>query len=329
VIIFSGSIALLRVQHSAYRKPSSSWSELKRWIGGRDARGIIRRLRELGGPSDAAAQQEKVARADITPDRLIPTADWSLATVQRIPTAYGMTISEAGGGYNQIALGPEVLHFRIGVDAIAPWYGSPPLRRAHLTAGMLHAIESGLTETYENTPLGSQIVPFAESSDADREAMSRNFRGKRGRIVLRESVQIHAAGGPAPAADWKPEDISPDLSKSMTKESLAAARESILSVFGVLPAMLEPTTTGPLIRESQRHLATWTLQPIANLLAEEATAKLGSDITIDVLQPMHSYDVGARSRSFATLIEGMAAAKTAGLAPEAVAFALKLMNWEE
>jgi NAD(P)H dehydrogenase (quinone) len=37
---------------------------LKRWIGGRDTRGIIRRLRELGGPSDVAAQQEKVARAE-------------------------------------------------------------------------------------------------------------------------------------------------------------------------------------------------------------------------------------------------------------------------
>lgn len=37
---------------------------LKRWIGGRDSREIIRRLRALGGPSDVAAQQEKVARAE-------------------------------------------------------------------------------------------------------------------------------------------------------------------------------------------------------------------------------------------------------------------------
>ena len=37
---------------------------LKRWIGDRDSREIIRRLRGLGGPSDVTAQQEKVARAD-------------------------------------------------------------------------------------------------------------------------------------------------------------------------------------------------------------------------------------------------------------------------
>lgn len=37
---------------------------LERWIGDRDAREILRKLRARGGPSDVAAQQEKVARAE-------------------------------------------------------------------------------------------------------------------------------------------------------------------------------------------------------------------------------------------------------------------------
>ena len=37
---------------------------LKRWIGGRDARGIIRKIRAGGGPRDVAVQHEKVARAE-------------------------------------------------------------------------------------------------------------------------------------------------------------------------------------------------------------------------------------------------------------------------
>lgn len=37
---------------------------MKRWIGGRDARGIIRKLRASGGPRDVTAQQAKVAQAD-------------------------------------------------------------------------------------------------------------------------------------------------------------------------------------------------------------------------------------------------------------------------
>jgi NAD(P)H dehydrogenase (quinone) len=37
---------------------------VKRWIGGRDARGIVRRMHAMGGPSDVAAQQRKVAQAE-------------------------------------------------------------------------------------------------------------------------------------------------------------------------------------------------------------------------------------------------------------------------
>lgn len=37
---------------------------VKRWIGDRDARGVVRRLRGLGPPRDVAEQQAKVAQAD-------------------------------------------------------------------------------------------------------------------------------------------------------------------------------------------------------------------------------------------------------------------------
>ena len=37
---------------------------MKRWIGGLDPRGIVRKMHAVGGPSDVAAQQEKVAQAE-------------------------------------------------------------------------------------------------------------------------------------------------------------------------------------------------------------------------------------------------------------------------
>ena len=37
---------------------------MKRWMGHRDERGIVKRLHEEGGPKDVAEQQRKVARAD-------------------------------------------------------------------------------------------------------------------------------------------------------------------------------------------------------------------------------------------------------------------------
>ncbi|WP_175491359.1 hypothetical protein [Lutimaribacter saemankumensis] len=54
-------------------------------------------------------------------------------------------------------------------------------------------------------------------------------------MLLVESVNVSANGGPTPQTDWRPADVSPDLPKSMTKESLDAARNGIFLAFGVLP----------------------------------------------------------------------------------------------
>jgi NAD(P)H dehydrogenase (quinone) len=37
---------------------------MKRWIGGRNSRQLVRRLYDIGGPADIRIQQEKVARAE-------------------------------------------------------------------------------------------------------------------------------------------------------------------------------------------------------------------------------------------------------------------------
>lgn len=245
--------------------------------------------------------------------RLIPVSDWDLSTRDGEPRAYRLTVSEAGGGTARTALAAEVLHIRLAADPVAPWAGQAPLRRASLTAGLLHALEDALRETFETAPLGSQVVPFPEAPETDRERLGREFRGRRGRVLLRESVTTTAAGGPVPQTDWRPSDLSPDLSRSMARESLEAARHAICSAFGVLPALLAPAATGPVVREAQRHLSTWCLSPVAALIAEEASAKLGLPVALDVHQPLQSYDAGGRARAFKGAVDAMAAAREGGL----------------
>ena len=259
---------------------------------------------------------------------LIPVSDWDLSTRDGEPTAYRIAIAEAGGGRNMTVLAAEVLHLRIGSDPAAPWLGIAPLRRASLSAGMLQALESALTEVFATGPLGSQVVPMPENPDVDNALLGQSFHGKRGAVLLRESVNVTAAGGPTPVSDWRPASLSPDLSKSMTTETLAAARNSILATFGVLPGLMNSATTGPMVREAQRHLAGWTLQPIAELLAEEASQKLGGEIVIDIMRPLQAYDSGGRARTVKAIIDAMAAAKAAGLSGEDVGVALKLVDWQ-
>ena len=261
-------------------------------------------------------------------DRLIPCMDWEVSTRDGEPKAYRLGIADAGGGRRETALAAEVLHIRLASDPAAPWAGQAPLRRCMLTASLLHALEQALLEVYQNAPLGSQIVPFPESDEVDLEKLGRGFRGRRGRVLLRESVNVSAAGGAAPSHDWRPADVSPDLSRSMTRESLEAARSSICLAYGVLPLMVTSQAQGPGVREGQRHLAMWMLQPIAMILAEEATAKLGLPVSVDCVRPLQAWDVGGRARAFAGMVEGLARAKEAQLTPGEVAAALEVVDLE-
>ena len=245
----------------------------------------------------------------------IPAADWDLTTKDGKPVAYRVQVSEAGGGRDQTALAGEVLHFRIGADPAAPYYGQAPLRRANLTAGMLQAVETALAEVYELAPIGTAVLPFPEAAATDLESLARGFRGNRGKVMIRESVNVAAAGGPAPMADWKPMAMTPDLARAMTAETLQAAREAVGMAFGILPAMMASSATGLVVREGQRHLAQWCLQPIAALIGEEATDKLGEPVALDVMRPLQAYDAGGRARALSGIVAALAEAKAAGIDP--------------
>ena len=252
--------------------------------------------------------------------------DWEVSTRNGEPRAYRLSLPEAGGPTTRTALAAEVLHLRIGSDTAAPWAGTSPLRRASLTAGLVQVLESALSEIYAEAPLASQVLPVPEMPDDAREALGRDFRGRRGRVLLRESVNVTAAGGPAPAQDWQPASMTPDLSRALIGESLEAAKGGILAAFGVLPALFDKAAQGPLVREAQRHLAGWMLQPIAELIAEEARAKLGETVKIDVIRPLQAHDASGRARALQTLVETLARAKEAGLPDDAVAAAAKAVN---
>lgn len=261
----------------------------------------------------------------IREDGLLPCSDWDLTTRYTKPTAYRVGISDTGGGKTETVLAAEVLHLRIGADVGMPYVGQSPLRRARLTAGLLQTVETALSEVYSNAPLGSSVIPFPEAPDQDMADLARGFRGMRGRVLVRESVNVTAAGGPAPQTDLKPADVTPDLSKAMTRETLAAAKASIEMVYGVLPGLSNIATTGPMVREAQRHLAQWALQPIAAMIAQEAGEKLGQTVTLDVMRPLQAFDAGGRARALTAVVAALAAAKEAGVDP---ADAFKLVDWE-
>jgi len=263
----------------------------------------------------------------IADDGLRPASDWDLSTVDGVPRAYRLTLPDVGGGRTLTALAPEVAHVVIGADVRTPWAGSAPLRRAQLSGDLLAAVETAIKDVYSDAPLGSVIAPMPEMGTADRERLAGSFRGQRGRVLLRESVATTSAGGPVPQTDWRPDGLSPNLRDAMTTETLEAGRRAILAAYGVLPAMLEPSAAGPLVREGQRHLASWQLQPLARLIGDEVGAKLGAAVALDVMRPLQAFDAGGRARAAAGIVQALAQAKDAGLSDEAVAAAFRTVDW--
>ncbi|KGJ02444.1 hypothetical protein IC63_14690 [Paracoccus sphaerophysae] len=262
-------------------------------------------------------------------DRLVACTDWDMRTRNGEPTAYRVSVGEIGGGRSETALAAEVLHVRIGASMVTPWAGTAPLHRASLSAGLLQEVETALREVWRNAPIGSQIIPLPDSSAEDMAGLRASFRGARGQALIVEGVAQAVAAGMHPGLEKRVENLTPDLQRAMTAETLEAARGAICAAYGILPAWLNPATTGPAIRECQRQLATWTLQPLAELVAEEATVKLGTRVSIDVHRALQSFDAGGSARALAGIMQALATAKEAGLPHSTVAAAFKALDWSE
>ena len=261
----------------------------------------------------------------IEDNRLVPAFDWEVTTRGSDPRAYRLGIPETGGGRSVTALPGEVIHLRTGADLVAPWAGTSPLRRASLTGDLLATLETALRDVYQTAPLGSQVLPVPDGSSEDMAELRASFRGRRGSTMVIEGTAQATAAGMNPQLGQRREDLTPDLSRAMTRETLDQARASIMLAYGVLPVLTNPSAQGPAVRESQRHIAQWTLQPLAELLAEECSAKLGAPVQIDCMRPLQAFDTGGKARALGAIIKAMAEAKEQGIDP---AQALALVDWQ-
>ena len=160
-------------------------------------------------------------------------------------------------------------------------------------------------------------------------AMRQQLRGRRGASLVIEGAAAAASAGLNPQIGQRPASLSPDLQSAMPAQTLEAARGAIMLSYGIIPALMNPATTGPVIREAQRHLAQLILQPIALIVAEEATAKLGTRVTLDVVRPAQAFDQGGKARAFATMMSALADAKTAGLDAQAIKDAESFIDWAD
>ena len=66
---------------------------------------------------------------------------------------------------------------------------------------------------------------------------------------------------------------------------------------------------------------------MAELMAEECTAKLGGKVSIDTIRPLQAHDASGRARALQTLVETMGRAKELGLSADEFGAAIKAVNF--
>ena len=230
------------------------------------------------------------------------------------------TVQRPGAVATQVRQAREVVHVVLRPSIDLPWSGPSPLKAAGLSSSILSAAENALSDVMRSGAIGMNLVTSLDHDDARKEGIAAQLQSQVSRggfAVVPSASGDTTAGRLPPQSDWAIRNLTPDVTRAEIVAARAAAQEAVCSAFGVPPCLVVAATTGPAIREAQRHLAAWTLQPIADLIADALTsAELGREVKIDLMRPLQAYDTERRARGAKILIEALAAAKEAGIDPD-------------
>ena len=241
---------------------------------------------------------------DVPP--LAPITAWDVLTRSGRPAAFrGQAVESQGDSGYETLLAGEVVHAMINPMIDTPWIGQSPLRASRVSAELITRIERALRNVWGG-PVGTQILPHPEISPEKENALKRatnpGLAPVQGGTLFAKAARMLSGNSPSPIKDWESSSLSPDIQGMGNHvdqhESIA---DSIRAAFGIPPQIFNRSTPGNSIRESLRHMAFATLQPMGDMLADEFSEKLGTAVEIDIISAFGVADFVARARALATI----------------------------
>ena len=206
-----------------------------------------------------------------------------------------------------------VVHFMWNCDPLQPWAGISPLGSASYGAKLAANTEAKLAE--ETGAPSALLLPVpTDGGDASLDALRADIRNAKGGAVVLEGT---AAGWDDETKgtrnDWKAERLGP-----MIPEQLRAlhgdACAAVLEACGIPAALGSADADGTSQRESYRRWIMASVEPVAELIAEEASEKLDSEVAFD-FRGVWAHDLAGRASAYAKVVTaGMDADRAAALA---------------
>ena len=200
-----------------------------------------------------------------------------------------------------------VVHVRIGADPVRPWEGVSPLVNAGLSSALLARMELR-TGQEANAQVG-YLLPMPDgTAEESITALKADLKALNGKVALVESMSAGHGQGQraAPPSDWRLQRMGaeiPDANVNLRRQAGA----DVCAALGI-PAALYVGADGATVREAYRQLLVSTLQPLAELVAEELTRKLELPGVRFNFRKLAAADVAARARAFGSLVQAYSSA---------------------
>ena len=247
---------------------------------------------------------------------LIPAASWDIhGDPNPASWSYRLTL---GGPSRLSTLEPvpseAMIHVRLQVDPEQPWRGISPLASAAI-AGRLSAETMQALADEASGPRGMLLPTPVDGADPTITALKADIRSLRGKVALVESTSSGwAADGvqQRPQGDWQARRLGAAPGAPLIEQADLASRE-VFAACGI-PLSIVTTSEGTGQREGFRRLLHSTIMPLAEIVAEELSAKFEVPISLS-FDALFAADLAGRARAFQSLVGGgMAVEKAASLA---------------
>ena len=204
-----------------------------------------------------------------------------------------------------------VVHLQAGTQPDRPWAGRPPWQTAQLSGALLAGVERQLAG--EAGSASGYVVPMPDVGDKGEAADStgeddplttlrRDMAAARGKTLLVPSLAGGLGAGPAVAPttsqEYMPRRFGADPPESLI-ELRRDVERSVLSCYGILPALFDPKAAGTALREAGRQTHANSAVAIATVIGSQLSAALGEDVTLTLPRPT---DTATLARAVGSLV---------------------------
>lgn len=217
------------------------------------------------------------------------------------PASWFYRIDLSGPSLTTTAYRPRaaVLHAMIDPDTANPWRGRGALDRARASAELDSLAQKALAAD-SRTPVAA-ILPLPDGTDDPTVAsLKADIEASAGRVLMPSTVAAGFGEGrnAAPMADWKQQRIGPQPPEALVMLADQAAMR-IAAALGMPPSLSDSRAPGVSIREGRRQFQVDVLEPMATIVAAEASELLGRDVAI--WWPERPDVITTRARTYSTL----------------------------